>query len=283
MIRRERGHLITLTGFADEISSDLEEQLDTLASEGIAHLEFRGVWGKNVLKLTDEEAAQVKARFQERGFRVSSIGSPIGKIKITDDFAPHLADFERAIEMAKFFEAPYIRIFSFFIPEGEEAQAYKDEVLHRMNALTKRAEEAGVYLLHENEKHIYGENGQGCRDILESCNSAHLRAAFDPANYVQSKVIPMQDAYPLVESYIEYIHIKDALLATGKVVPAGEGDGQLRELIAALKTRQYSGFMSLEPHLKAVDEYENYSKPELFKVASQALKKLLAEAELEWN
>ncbi|UUZ96751.1 hypothetical protein LJK87_22270 [Paenibacillus sp. P25] len=110
--------MVTLTGFADEISPDLEVQLDVLASEGISHLELRGVWGKNVLDLTDEEVGRVKARLSERGFKVSSIGSPIGKIKITDPFEPHIERFRRAVYVAREMEAPYIRIFSFFIPEG---------------------------------------------------------------------------------------------------------------------------------------------------------------------
>src|SRR5690348_7082553 len=106
----------TLTGFADEISPDLDVQLDTLTRASIRHLEFRGVWNKNVLDLADSELETFKTTLARYGVKVSSIGSPIGKIKITDDFAPHLAAFGRAIQIARTLEAPYIRIFSFFIP-----------------------------------------------------------------------------------------------------------------------------------------------------------------------
>lgn len=275
--------MVILTGFADEISPDLETQLDVLESEGISHLELRGVWGKNVLKLSDAELEIVKERLNARGFKVSSIGSPIGKIKITDDFAPHLEDFKRAIALAHFFETSNIRIFSFFIPEGDEPERYEEEVLRRMQELVGLAEEANVALLHENEKHIYGDIGVRCHKLLSALSSAHLRSAFDPANYVQCNVKPMSDAYPLVEPYIAYIHVKDALMATGKVVPAGEGDGQLAELIGALKDKSYSGFLSLEPHLAADGKFQGLSGPELFVVASQALKKLLREASVDWR
>ncbi|OXM83571.1 sugar phosphate isomerase/epimerase family protein [Paenibacillus rigui] len=275
--------MITLTGFADEISPDLEIQLDVLASEGTSHLELRGVWGKNVLQLTDEEAARVKERLDARGFRVSSIGSPIGKIQITDDFEPHLTDFRKAIELARYFGAPYIRIFSFFIPEGEDPAGYREEVLSRMKQLARLAEQENIMLLHENEKEIYGDNGERCLEILQACDSDKLRAAFDPANFVQCGVRPMSEAYPLVAPYIEYIHIKDALLESGKVVPAGEGDGELRDLIGTLKQRGYNGFMSLEPHLSAAETFQGFSGPELFVVAVRALKSLLEEAEIEWN
>lgn len=275
--------MITLTGFADEISPDLEVQLDVLASVGISHLELRGVWGKNVLQLTDEEAAAVKARLGERGFRVSSIGSPIGKINITDAFEPHLHDFRRAIALAKLFEAPYIRIFSFFIPEGEDPAGCREEVLSRMTQLARLAEQEDVVLLHENEKEIYGDNGERCLEILQACDSPNLRGTFDPANFVQCGVRPMSEAYPLVSPFIEYIHIKDALMESGKVVPAGEGDGELRELIGTLKQQGYAGFMSLEPHLSAAETFQGFSGPELFVVAVNALKKLLTEANIEWN
>jgi hypothetical protein len=118
---------------------------------------------------------------------------------------------------------------------------------------------------------------------LEHVNSPHLRFLFDPANFVQVQVQPMTDAYPYVKDFIEYVHIKDALMNTGEVVPPGEGDGELRALIAALKERNYSGFMSIEPHLEATSQYVGYSNPQLFRIAAQALKQLLSEAGVEWN
>ncbi|MBE1440602.1 sugar phosphate isomerase/epimerase family protein [Paenibacillus sp. OAS669] len=274
--------MITLTGFADEISSDLEEQLDVLESEGIYHLELRSVWGKNVLKLSNEETVKVKERLDQRGFRVSSIGSPIGKIKITDAFEPHLEEAKHAIQLAKFFAARYVRIFSFYIPDGNPAD-YRAEVLGRMERLTRLAESEGVILLHENESHIYGDTGERCLDILQANASAHLRAAFDPANFVQCKVEPVTQAYPLLSEYISYIHIKDALMENDKVVPAGEGDGQLCQLIHKLNERGYSGFLSLEPHLKAEGKWQGFDKPELFVVAAKALKQLLAENNITWS
>ncbi|SDO03704.1 Sugar phosphate isomerase/epimerase [Paenibacillus sp. yr247] len=275
--------MITLTGFADEISPDLEVQLDVLASEGISHIEFRGVWDKNVLKLTDDELARVKERLDARGFKVSSIGSPIGKIKITDSFEPHMEDFKRAIYVAKYFSAPFIRIFSFFIPEGDDPTVYREEVLSRMKQLTRLAEQEGVQLLHENEKDIYGDTGERCQEIFLACDSSNLRGAFDPANYVQCGVSPMTEAYPLVAPYIAYYHIKDALTESRKVVPAGEGDGQLQQLVQVLREQNFNGFLSLEPHLSAAGPFQGFSGPELFVVAVKALKKLLVEAHLEWN
>ena len=273
----------TVTAFADEISPDLETQLQVLTSEGIKHLELRGVWGKNVLKLTDDELYRVKAELERRGFRVSAVGSPIGKIGVADDFAQHMVDFARALFVAKVFDTPYIRIFSFFIPEGDDPSQYRDEVLRRMKALVRQAEIEGIVLLHENEKHIYGDTPERCLDLLEACASRHLRCAFDPANFVQCGVRPYTEAYPLLAEHIEYMHIKDALFADGKVTPAGDGDGDVAKVLQALKRRGYEGFLSLEPHLSGAGMFSGFSGPDLFKVASDALKRLLQNMDETWN
>lgn len=264
-----------LTGFADEISDDPLEQLEVLRSEGIRYLELRGMWGINILKLAPRQTEHIKELLDAHGVLVSSIGSPIGKIDITDPFEPHMEEFHRAVALAKQMNAPYIRIFSFRIPQGDDPAMYREEVIRRMEALCGVAEKERIVLLHENEKHIYGDTGERCLDIMRTCNSPYLRCAFDPAIFVQCGVRPMSEAYPLLEPYVEYIHIKDARMGSGQVVPAGEGDGELHRLITALRDRSYSGFLSLEPHLLPQGPWAGYSKPQLFTIASLALQRLL--------
>ena len=104
-------------------------------------------------------------------------------------------------------------------------------------------------LLHENEKDIYGDVPERVLDIVESVGSPALRLAWDPANYVQVGVTPFTDGYAKLRPHTVYVQIKDALLATGEVVPAGEGDGQVRETIRALAADGFDGFFSMEPHL----------------------------------
>lgn len=272
----------TLTGFADEISPDLDLQLETLAAVGIRWLELRGVWGKNVLRLTDEELTRIKATLDQRGIGVSSIGSPIGKIMITDPFGPHLADFQRALEVATFFGAPFIRIFSFFIPKGEAPDRYRDEVLDRLGQLARLAAARGVTLLHENEKEIYGDIPSRCHELVTQINSPALRAAWDPANFVQVGVRPHTDGYDLLRPHIAYVHVKDAVMATGQVVPAGQGDGEIRQTLAALKESGFDGFFSMEPHLQAAETFSGFSGPDLFVAAVRAFQDLLREQQIYW-
>lgn len=274
----------TLTGFADEISPELNEQLDTLTDESMRHMELRSVWNKSVLDLTDEELEKVKATARERGIAFSSIGSPIGKILITDPFEPHLQRFRRALHAAHVMEAPYVRIFSFFIPEGQDPWRYRDEVLERMGTLAQEAEGSEVTLLHENEKEIYGDVPARCLDILREIDSPALRTAWDAANFVQCGVAhPHAAGFEVLRPFVEYVHVKDALADSGQVVPAGEGDGELRETISALRASGFDGFFSLEPHLASSGTYSGFSGPELFRKATGAFKDLLRQQEIEWD
>ena len=148
---------IELSGFSDEISPDFDQQLKVINQLGIKYIEIRGVDGKNISELTPQEVEQVKAKLDAAGVQVSSIGSPIGKISITDDFAPHLENFRQLLATAKVLQTRYIRMFSFYIPEGEDPARYRNEVIARLKVLIAEAEKADVVLLHENEKEIYGD------------------------------------------------------------------------------------------------------------------------------
>ena len=271
-----------LSGFGDEISTDLREQLEVMKSEGISYLELRGVWNKNVLDLKEEEIKEIKDILSEYGFKISAIASPIGKIKITDDFSPHFEKFQYAVYLAKFFETKYIRIFSYYPPEGKDIKNYRDEVMKRMEEKAKYAEKEKVILVHENEHAIYGERPENCLDILKTINSPNLRACFDPANFILDGIKPYDEAYPLLKDWIEYFHIKDGIPKSktgGKIicVPAGEGEGQIKEVISdfAKISKDKEVFLTLEPHLSQAGQFTGFSGPEGFKKASKALKNIL--------
>jgi sugar phosphate isomerase/epimerase len=172
----------TLSGFADEIDPDLKTQCAVLNELGITHVEFRSAWDTNVLDLTDEQVQEAAAILAAHDLSVSSIGSPLGKINIEDDFDAHLVRADRALAVAQRLGAPFIRIFSFFLRPDQTPDQYRDEVLRRMAALAERAAPTGIVLLHENEKDIYGDVPERVLDIVESVGSPALRLAWDPAN-----------------------------------------------------------------------------------------------------
>jgi sugar phosphate isomerase/epimerase len=265
----------TLSGFADEIADDFTTQCQVASGLGLAYIEIRSAWGVNILDLDADQLDTVQATLAEYGLQVSSIGSPIGKIKITDDFGPHLDRMRHAVEVARLLNAPYVRLFSFFIPAGEDPDAYREEVLSRMRAIAEVAEQAGVIAVHENEKDIYGDIPRRCLDIVTSVDSPNLKLAWDPANYVQCGVKPFTEGYADLRPHTVYIQIKDALLADASVVVAGAGDGEVVETVRALREDGFDGFFSLEPHLGAYTAFGALSGPELFTRAHAAFTDIL--------
>jgi sugar phosphate isomerase/epimerase len=274
---------VVLSGFADEISPDLDEQLAVLAGESISHLELRSVWSTNVADLDDDQVGRLRRQLDEAGVQVSAIGSPIGKIGIDAPFEPELDRLRRVADIAAELGTPIVRVFSFFIPQGQAPERYRTQVIDRMAALAALAAERGLVLAHENEKEIYGDRPERCVDIIATVGSPALRATFDAANFVQCGVRPHSDAYPLLRPYLSYVQIKDALIATGEVVPAGQGDGQVAETLAALRDSGFAGYLSLEPHLAVAGRFGGFSGPDGFRVASAALKAVLGELSVQWQ
>ncbi len=277
--------MIRLSAFADEISPDLNEQIAVLRSEHIRFIELRGVWRTNVLDLSDQQIADIKATLTSQDMGVAAIASPIGKVPIDSSFDEHLKRFERAITVAKALDTPNIRIFSFYPPADQpeaDPASYRDEVLRRMREMVARARAAGVMLLHENEKDIYGDTIARCVDLLEQCGDEHFQGILDPANYIQCQQIPYPDGYNAIRPWLRYVHVKDAR-ADGTVVAAGEGVGRWPDILQRLRNDGYDGFLALEPHLSLSGQFQGFSGPELFRKASQALQHMLQAMNWEYS
>ncbi len=274
--------MIRISAFADEISQDPQEQVDVLDGHGIRAIEFRAIHGTNVLDLSEAQHAAFRDLLVSRGFELSAIGSPIGKIRITDPFGEHLQRFERAMELAEFYEAPRIRIFSFYMPPGDDPASHRDEVLARMSELARRATDRGITLFLENEKGIYGDTAARVLDLLESVGSPALRHAFDPANYVEVRQ-PIDDAWARLRPFVTHFHVKDYDANLERNVPAGVGDGQIPRLIQEAVDSGYEGFVVLEPHLTIAGLSSGFTGPERFAEAVAALKGILDERKIAYS
>lgn len=241
-----------LSAFADEASPILDDQIKALQEEGISLIELRGVDGKNVSALTLEEAAAVKAKLDAAGIRLSALGSPYGKASLGEPFETHLALFRHGLEICKVLDCRRIRMFSFYPAEGVSPEDSREEVLRRVGVMLEMAEEAGIQLVHENEKGIYGDVAARNADLLTVFGD-RLGFAFDPANFIQCGVNPLE-AYEQLHDRITYMHIKDAFLSDGAVVCAGHGDGHVAEILRRLnQEREGEIILTVEPHLTVFD------------------------------
>lgn len=232
------------SAFADESSSDFNAQIDALKRTGCQYLEIRGLTGGNFTTLTDAEAKDIRKALEDNGLKVWSLGSPIGKIPVDGDWEAHIEKYKRVLELADLMDTKRIRLFSFFMPKGQDPAAYKNVVIDRMGVFAELAKNAGLIACHENEKGIYGDVASRCLELLQAVPD--LRAVFDPANFVQCGQETLS-AWQMLKPYVDYLHIKDSTLE-GKIVPAGYGAGNIAAIV---KDYGLAGgkVMTLEPHL----------------------------------
>ena len=281
-----------LSAFADEAGSTLDEQIDALKSNGIDYIEPRKINGKGVLELSDEELINTKHKLDEAGIKVNSLGSPIGKYPIDEDFAPHLEDFKRALKVCEVFDTKFMRMFSFFV-DADKLSESRDEVIRRLTVMANEAGKRGITLCHENESRIYGQMPKEVTDILTSVSS--LGGIFDPANYRMNDA-DVTEGINATLINLKYLHIKDAVFDSQMIVPAGEGEGKIGEIIDVVNDKiDGTVYLTLEPHLHVFDAYKDIDEHELkgkyifknnreaFDFAVNALKALLRKHGYERN
>ncbi|MBR7185394.1 MAG: sugar phosphate isomerase/epimerase [Clostridia bacterium] len=269
--------MIRFAAFADEASPSLEGQIAALHRNQISYIEVRALDGVNISKISEEQAKKYAERFAEENIRVWSIGSPLGKVKITCDFAEYREKVHHICRLAQIFGTDKVRIFSFF-------EAYDDEALvfAYLREMVQIAEEYGVCLYHENEKNIYGDTAERVLRLRE--NVSGLRFVYDPANYLEVGA-DIADALAQLYDKTDYFHIKDLVLSTGERVPAGYGDAMVGELIDRIGAKDC--MMTIEPHLTVFAGFAEIdggtlksrfcyaNSHEAFDAAAEGLKQLL--------
>ena len=239
---------IKIFAFADEASKQIDGQICAMKRNELQGLEIRGVDGVNVSEITLEKAREVRSKLDDNGLITWSVGSPIGKIKITDDFEAHLDTYRHTLEIANILGAKNIRLFSFYMPKGEAPTLYRNAVMDRMGRFLEVGKDSGIALCHENEKGIYGDVASRCLDLHQTL--PELQGIFDPANFVQCGQDTLQ-AWDILKPYIRYMHIKDAM-PDGSVVPAGQGAGNVPYIVGQYLAKGGEAF-TMEPHLKVFD------------------------------
>ena len=250
--------VIRIHAFADEASPMIDGQIAAMLRNGVTGLEIRNVDGTNVSEITEDKAREVLKKLQDHGLYVNSIGSPIGKIDIKNgDYKAHLDTFRHTLDVAQILQCSLIRMFSFYIPEGDDPAVYRTEIMEHLQEMAEIAAPTGIPLCHENEKGIYGDMAPRCLDILNTVPA--LQGIFDPANFVQCGQDTLE-AWHMLKDRILYMHIKDAIADDGHVVPAGKGDGHVPEILHEYLSTGRTD-VTVEPHLKTFAGLSHLERP----------------------
>jgi sugar phosphate isomerase/epimerase len=268
--------MMRISAFGDEIAVDFEEQLLVLKQLGIPLIDIRAAWGINCSQFTRDHIDNIKTLCFRHGIGVSCMGSPIGKSPIADPIEVESERLKTIGETAHQLGTRNIRLFSFY-PAGDADDAATQESIKRLTVLTEIAAQNDLQLLLENEKGVVGDIPERCLQLMRAIDSRHMRFIWDPANFVQCGAVAQIDRWwDDLHPYIGYIHIKDARLADNSVTVAGDGDGQLPELLSRLRAVDYEGVLSLEPHLLEARHSSGYSGADGMEAAVGALRKLMA-------
>ncbi len=260
-----------LTGFADEAADDLAGQIRATKELGWENIESRNIDGKNIHDLSDEAFDQVYATLQEAGVKVNCFGSAIcnwGK-KVEEPFETSVNEAKRAIPRMKRLGTQLVRIMSFAVDKSKEPDDQMlEERFRRVNEITKMFLDEGLQPVHENCMNYGGQGWIFTKKLLEAVPG--LKLVFDTGNPIfnddrsKPKPYPKQSSwefYKNVKDAIAYLHIKD-----GRIPPAtadnpnpemeylfpGEGDGDVKRIVADLLASGYDGGISIEPHMGAV-------------------------------
>ena len=279
---------LIMSAFADECSRNIDEQVSVLSRNDIRYLEPRFINDKNIAELTEQEVRQLKKTLGS--ISVYSLGSPLGKIGLTEDFKAHMEKARQVYETAQILGAEYVRVFSFYLHEGKSREDCRSEVIDKTGQLIDLAKKWRITLCHENEAKIYGESPKQCQDLLETFGG-QMKCVFDMGNFVLGGYSPWPEGYQLLKKYIQYFHIKDARY-DGAVVPPGCGEAMIRQVLQAyLKEYRRDTVVTLEPHLLTFDGLSEiaagtFNNPYVYETKEAAfvdaicrLKKITAECE----
>jgi len=318
---------VILSGFADEAANQKTavQQFSAFAALGLQYYSLRfidvGEGVKNVMKLSKKEIQQIRHLEDEYGLNVSSIGSPIGKVKLKDvddgtknafvPFKKYLADdVKRVCELAHAFETKLIRGFSFYHPKGTDPKAHLPQVVDQLGQIAEAVHRSDLTFGLEIEANLVGQTGDLLADIQKQVKHPAMMLIFDAANilcqgYTAAEVYRQ---YEVMRPYVGWMHIKDYRhphppKQTGHVdeeaiknfVPADLGHAaheailrDFREYIPALTKklgkRGIPGvFMDLEPHVKGGGQFGGFSGPDGMGVALRGLCKVLDFVDLDYH
>lgn len=267
-----------LTGFADEASRDLGQQIAATQQLGWRAISLRMIGDKNVHELPEREFAAAAEQLEEAGLVVPEFGSLIGNWakEIDGDFAITLAEVDRAIPRMQRLGTRFVRVMSYAQkPWGEDQQ--DAERFRRLREIVARFAGAGLVALHENCMNWGGFSAQHTRRLVEEVPG--LRLVFDTGNPVfaldRSRPqadggFPWQDPWAFwqeVAEFVDHIHLKDGFHPTApgqeaEFVTAGQGLACIPQILADAKARGYAGWLAIEPHVATIFHAKDGEAPD---------------------
>ena len=225
--------------------SDIYSMAKDLGFQGI---EMRGlgdrIFSVKAKPFCPENIESTIAQLKKRHLEIPCLSSGCA-LKYSDKAEANIAELKEYIDLAYKLGTPYVRVLAdeHAAPEGDADDEMILDILHR---LIPYAEERDVTLLIETNG-VYADTSR-LRNLLDRVTSDNVAALWDihhPYRFMnESPETTLQN----LGAYIKYTHIKDSVMEDGKVKYRlmGEGDLPIAEMMLALRSVNYEGYISLE-------------------------------------
>jgi len=251
------------SGIADEAGKPLETQIRAHKELGWDHIEVRNVDDTTLAHASDEAFDRIHGALQAAGLQVSCFASEIANWsrEIADPFDKDVDELRRAIPRMKKMNTPFIRIMSYANKKGVAESEWRREAIRRTKELARMAADGGVTLVHENCTGWGGLGPEQTLELLAEVDSPALKLVYDIGNTI-THGLASWDFYSQVKQHAVYVHIKDWSREKDEATFPGEGDSDMRRILADLLASGYDGGLSIEPHIKAQVHLGTESDPE---------------------
>jgi sugar phosphate isomerase/epimerase len=274
--------VLYFTGFADEVSDDIDVQIKATKELGWNFIEARNIEGENLTDISDKKFEEVYRKLAVSGVNISCFGSKVanwGKSPYKEeDYEQSIEELKRAIPRMKQLGTKMIRGMSFFIPKNEHPNnpELEKSIIKKLKVLVNMCEQEEIIYLHENCMNYFSQSYEHMERLIKSMDSPYFKVVFDTGNPVFTdnrigdppyKKQNTWEVYQILKHKIHYIHIKDGIFIkdTENYFPEvdytfpGEGDGQVGKILKDLIVNGYDGGISIEPHMGQVYHTKSYN------------------------
>jgi L-ribulose-5-phosphate 3-epimerase len=260
----------------DEISQDFEHACHVAAVDfGLQWIELRGMWGKNIADLTQDDIDRARKIVDKYHLRVTDIASPLFKtdfpgaqrsLKLPkqDEFGAAFTFeqqpevLQRIVHLAKSFQTDRIRCFDF--TRVEEPARYRAAMNEELRKAAATCGKNNLILLLENEMTCNTATGAEATAVLEAIPHPHFMLNWDAGNAAAAGETPYPNGYnPLPKNRIGHCHCKDVIRhpdGTFAWAPVGGGIVDWKGQLKALLRQNYHLGLSLETHWRGAGTAE---------------------------
>jgi len=236
----------------------LEKIAETVARLSFDGVELRGVRGEHVhTGLSRDERSGVARIFRQQGVKIFSITAYTKFDSLEqEEFTKTESELISYVHLAKDLGASYVRTFIGGLPKGIESGTHDERVAASLVNIARAVEGTGISILVETHDRI--SSVAAALRIVNLAAHPQVGILWDIAHSLRAGDSLVENA-SLLGGKLGYVHLKDELPSADNqehpVLP-GQGIIPIKDILAALETVSFNGYLCLEWERKWHPELE---------------------------